>query len=297
MKPTTNIIFPALPGGQPSSAWDREATAAYEAGFGISLVSDPNEPGSIRFSNQTSKHIYRGWIVKPAYYQEMDALVSNLLTSYDNYMWAYDFPKWYSVFTNHETPTSIIFPSEDVQRLGLEAIAKNMAERFPNKPFIIKDYHRTCKYEWFDACYIKDVSDTADSIRVMENFFRLRGRDYYGGLVFREFLSLKKLGDHPKVKMPLPIEFRTFFLHQKPITTFMYWEMDVPYPEGVVSPPEDWLESIGKKMVSPFVALDIAQSEDDKWWVIEVNDGGSAGWPEHLDATIFYDALYAGIGE
>lgn len=290
----TNIIFPALPGGQPSSTWEKEATAAKEAGFGISLVSDPNEPGDIRVSNQTSKHIYRGWIVSPSYYQELGKLVPNLLTSYDNYMWAYNFPEWYAALTN-ETPKSIIFPAEDVRRLGLDGIAKDMSNRFSGKSFIIKDYHRTCKYEWFDACFVRDVSDTADVIRVMGNFFLLRGRDFYGGLVFREFLSLKKLGTHPKVKMPLPIEFRTFFLHQKPINTFLYWEMDVPYPKDVVSPPQDWLEAMGKKMVSPFVACDIAQSDDDKWWIIEVNDGGSAGYPEHLDAKPFYNAMYAGM--
>jgi hypothetical protein len=293
---TTNIIFPAFPGGQPSSAFDKEAVAAKEVGFGISLVSDENEPGPIRVSNQKAdSYIYHGWLVKPAYYKELHQLVPNLLVSYDHYMWSYDFPRWYSIMAD-DTPKSVVFPAEAIQREGLEAVANDMAECFPGKSFIIKDYFRSCKHEWFDACFIKDVSDTADCMRVMGNFFHLRGRDFYGGLVFREFLLLKKLGMHPKVKMPLPIEYRTFFLHQKPITSFMYWEHEYgAYPDDVVSPPQDWLEALGKKMVSPFVALDTAQSEDGKWWLIEVNDGGIAGWPEHLDPKQLYSSIYAAL--
>jgi hypothetical protein len=126
----------------------------------------------------------------------------------------------------------------------------------------------------------------------MTNFFNLQGRDFFGGLVFREFLQLKKLGTHPKSGMPLPVEFRTFFLHQKPILTTPYWDNDILYPEVVEAPPTAWLESIGEKMLSPFVALDIAQDENDNWWVIEVNDGGSAGYPDSVNSKEFYQTLY-----
>lgn len=298
-----NAIFPAFPGARKITPfWEKEYVAAKEAGFKVGVVKDHNDDGPIRltaswdFLGFGDVYLYRGWIIKPDYYQQMCQAVGNdgMLTKYDDYLWSFEFPKWYQVFINHETPSSITFSGEDIQKLGLQGIAEQVSKQ-GSKPMIIKDWLKSRKHEWFDACFIKDVSDVAESIRVMSNFFTLQGRDFYGGLVFREFLSLKKLGIHPKSGMPLPIEFRTFFLHQQPMITTMYWDNDIPYPTGVETPPQDWLQNIGKKMVSPFVALDIAQSEDGKWWVIEVNDGGTAGYPDHLDPKEFYDLLYKGL--
>lgn len=300
-----NVIFPALPGSRKIDPfWEKEAEAAKEAGFGVCTVTDPNELGPIRVfypgwsgvSPPPDAYLYRGWIVKPNYYQELYTTLSGkLLNGFHNYMWSYNFPKWYDVFLDQETPSSFVYSAEQIVGMGLEAIAKEVSQRVGAKPLILKDYLKSRKHEWLDACFIPDASDTPNVIRVMTNFFDLQGRDFYGGLVFREYLALKKLGVHPKSGMPLPVEFRTFFLNQKPMVTAMYWDNDVPYPTDVESPPQAWLEEIGKKMQSPFVALDIAQSEDGKWWVIEVNDGGTAGYPEHLDSHEFYRLLYQGL--
>lgn len=288
-----NIIFPALPYSKDICPfWEKESLAAKAAGFGISLVKDQNEPGSITISNKADSYLYRGWIVKPAYYRDMcEAAVAPLLNTYDHYMTSYDFPKWFAHLSS-ESPESIIFPAEEVMALGLEEIASRIKQCVGKHPLVVKDYLKSRKHEWYEACFIKDASDTEDTLRVLKNFFRLQGRDFYGGLVFREFLSLKKLGKHPKSEMPVPLEFRTFFLHNKPMITTKYWQNDIAYPDGIESPPEDWLSTIGEKLISPFVALDIAQTEDGKWYVIEVNDGGSAGYPEHLDSKEFYRLLF-----
>lgn len=292
-----NVIFPAMPGyKQIDPFWEKESEAAKSAGFGISIITDSNQMGPVSISNKADSYLYRGWIVKPLYYQEMSVVATNaLLNSYDDYLWSFNFPEWYKAFTNHETPASFTFTGEEIQNLGLAGIAEQVSKQVELQPLIIKDWLKSRKHEWFDACFIKDSSDVTESIRVMSNFFNLQGRDFYGGLVFREFLSLKKLGKHPKSGMPLPIEYRTFFLNQEPMITSMYWNNDIAYPENVESPPQAWLQDIGKKMSSPFVALDIAQSEDGKWWVIEVNDGGTAGYPDNVDSKEFYSLLYKGL--
>lgn len=292
-----NVIFPALCGSRKIDPfWEKEAEAAKSVGFGVSIITDSHDVGPLSLSNRSESYLYRGWIVKPPYYQEMCATASQpLLTSYHNYLWSFNFPQWYKVFTEHESPASFTFTGDEIQNLGLTGIAEQVSKQVGAKPLILKDWLKSRKHEWFDACFIKDASDVTELVRVMSNFFTLQGRDFYGGLVFREFLSLKKLGSHPKSGMPLPIEFRTFFLNQKPMITSMYWNNDVEYPVGVESPPQAWLEEIGKKMVSPFVALDIAQSEDGKWWVIEVNDGGTAGYPDNIDSKEFYSLLYKGL--
>jgi ATP-grasp domain, R2K clade family 3 len=291
-----NIIFPAYPGAsrQLNPYFQKEAEAAKAAGFGISLVSDEATPGALTITNRSADtYIYRGWIVSPSYYQEMcQAAEQPLLVSYQDYMSSYNFPNWYAKFDTQDTPETLIIDAAQIVEQGIENVAQQVKQHFGSQPLVMKDYLKSLKHEWYDACYIKDASDDKEILRIMTNFFNLRGRDFVGGLVFRKFLALKRAGVHPKTRVPVPVEYRTFFLHGKPISNITYWE--VQYPEGTLPPPQDFLDRIGKKLISPFVGLDLAQGEDDKWWVIEVNDGGSAGYPDYMNSQDFYNSLYAG---
>src|ERR1019366_7377794 len=265
-----SIIFPAARQSQVIHPfWAEEAKAAEGAGFSVNTVTDPNDAGALRINGSGGESsIYRGWMVKPQYYKEMSSL-RPLLNDYDNLMWSYEFPKWYDVLKD-ETPHSLIIPGTEISDIGLQKIVEIVIEKCGTKSLILKDYLKSRKHEWFDACFIKDASDFEEVARIASNFFYLQGKDFYGGLVFRDFIPLKKLGFHPTTKMPIPIEFRTFFFNQKPFITSLYWNNDLEYPKDIEYPPQSWIESIGKKLTgSSFVALDIAQAEDDQWYVIE----------------------------
>lgn len=296
-----NIIFPAYPpfysGASPivDPVWKREAEAAEKIGFNISLLSESHfgSPLSVKNVEKDRVSLYRGWILKPPVYKDMSSSFElSLVNNYDNYLWSYEFPRWYQDTSKSETPYSFFYTAEEIQELGLKVLAQQVAERVGSKSLIIKDWLKSRKHEWYDACFIRDASDTIETIRIMSNFFKLQGRDFYGGLVFRDFLNLKKIGFHPKSRMPLPLEFRTFFFNGTPFFTIPYWGNDVAYPENMEFPPKDWLQSIGDSIRSPFVALDLAQDESSKWWIIEVNDGGSAGLPDHVNLQEFYSILY-----
>lgn len=296
-----NIIFPAYPAlpRKINPYFQTEADAAQSAGFGISVVSDENTPGAISITNRTAdSYIYRGWLVKPNYYQEMSELGKPLLNSHQDYMTSYELPRWYSNFTTEDTPESLILEADEIVKRGLEGVAQEVARYFDSdEPLMMKDFLKSLKYEWFDACFIKSASDTKEILRIMNNFFELRGKDFVGGLVFRKFLNLKRAGIHPKTRTPVPIEYRTFFLHQKPMATISIWEKEVgiDYAAEGAPPPQEFLEGVGSKIISPFVAVDLAKDVNDKWWLIEVNDGGAAGLPEHMDVNDFYQKLYRGI--
>jgi ATP-grasp domain, R2K clade family 3 len=296
-----NIIFPAYPDTprKLNPYFQAEVNAAQSAGFGISIASDETTSGGVRITNLTAQdYLYRGWLVKPAYYQEMSELVKPFLNSHQDYMSSYNFPNWYSHFTHQDTPESLIIKAEDIANNGLEWVVKQVQDYFQSDaPLMMKDFLKSLKYEWYDACLIKDGSDAKEIMRITTNFFQLRGRDFVGGLVYRKLLNLKRAGIHPKTRTPVPIEFRTFFVKQKPILTISIWEKEVgiDYRTEGVPPPQQFLESVGQKIISPFVAVDIAKTNDDKWWVIEVNDGGAAGLPEHMDYKEFYTKLFEGI--
>lgn len=299
---SVNIIFPAYPDvpNKLNPYFQAEETAAKKAGFGISIVSDESTSGPLRLSNRTAdSYIYRGWLVKPAYYQELEGEVAGrLLNNYDEYMSSYLLPNWYKGFTIDDTPESLIISADDIVKNGLEWVVQQVKDYFKSDaPLMMKDYLKSLKYEWYDACLIKDGSDAKEIMRITTNFFELRGRDFVGGLVYRKLLDLKRAGIHPKSRTPVPIEFRTFYLDQKPILTISVWEKEVniDYLEEGKLPPREFLESVGQKIISPFVAVDHARDVNNKEWVIEVNDGGAAGLPEHMDYQEFYDNLHRGI--
>jgi hypothetical protein len=245
-----NIVFPAQPGSTKNidSFWEKDAEAARSAGFGLSLISGTHFAGPVIITGTADRYIYRGWIVKPQAYREMtEATDESFLNSLDDYLWSFEFPRWYDALKT-DSPFSLIYEADSIVESGIQHIAKEMSQIAPShqiQSLILKDYLKSRKHEWFDACFIRDSSDEKEILRIMTNFFNLQGRDFYGGLVFREFLKLKQLGIHPKSRMPLPVEYRTFFFNQKPIFTVPYWDNDVPYQEKNFSPPEKWLEEIG----------------------------------------------------
>lgn len=294
-----NIIFPAYPDlpRKLNPYFQAEVDAAQSAGFGISIVSDENTSGPVRVTNLTAdSYLYRGWLVKPAYYQEMSELAKPLFNSYQDYMNSYHLPNWYAHFTNEDTPESLVIKADDITQNGLEWVVEQVQDYFKSDaPLMMKDFLKSLKYEWYDACLIKDGSDAKEIMRITTNFFELRGKDFVGGLVYRKLLGLKRSGVHPKTRTPVPVEYRTFFLNRKPMVTTSIWEMlGIDYGMEGNPPPQEFLEFVGQKIISPFVAVDLAKAVDDKWWVIEVNDGGAAGLPEHMDYKEFYQALYNG---
>lgn len=292
-----NIIFPSQFGHRTviNASYIKEAAAAKQVGFDITISSDMNMRGPLSLHDQKKNlSVYRGWVVKPQYYQELSQGVrGTLLNSCDQFMWSYDFPKWYQALES-ETPQSWVYPSKEVVESGIDMIAAEMCNKAGEigpKPLIVKDYIKSRKAEWWDAAYIADARVVGDIKRCLANFFQLMGREYYGGLVFRQFLPLIKIGDHPATAMPLPVEFRVWFVYGKVMSIMPYWNDVLSYPEKFEWPPQSWLSEIGDKLQSSFVALDIAQDVKGRWWVIEVNDGGMAGYPRTVKPEKFYGLL------
>ena len=59
-----------------------------------------------------------------------------------------------------------------------------------NGPYIVKDYVKSRKHEWYDACFIKNISDIANTTRVIRNFVERQGDSLVGGIVLRKFMGL-----------------------------------------------------------------------------------------------------------
>src|SRR5690606_39259124 len=159
---------------------------------------------------------------------------------------------------------------------------------FGDAPIIVKDYVKSQKHYWSEACFIPNASDRAAVERVVRRFLELQGRDLNVGLVFREVLQLKIAGTHPKSGMPLAAEVRTFWARGRCILHHRYWgdlaalDAELPLVE---------LEPAAARVPSSFFAMDVALRDDGEWAIVELGDGQVSGLPSETLAVSFYAAL------
>ena len=228
--------------------------------------------------------IYRGWMM-PAHMYELfyNLLLGKgiqLINSPKEYAKYHLLPGWYSDFEG-ATPFSIWNESRDI-RAALE-----LTEGLEGA-FVVKDYVKSRKHEWHDACFIKDISDKEDTFRVINNFINRQGSNLEGGVVLRKFESLKSMGRHKDSGMPISEEYRVFVFKGEILISDNYWsdneEVNISEDEYI------WIESISGKIESNFVTIDLARKTDGKLIIMEMGDGQVSGL-QQIDAYEFYRAF------
>lgn len=164
------------------------------------------------------------------------------------------------------------------EQVGMSEITPEVMQQFKNhksillktrktkmnywiSPYIVKDYVKSRKHEWYDACFIKNISDIANTTRVIRNFVERQGDSLVGGIVLRKFMGLHQIGFHERSGMPISEEYRIFVYAGKILIMDNYWteKEDVRLSDVEIS----WIECIAKKVRSNFVTIDIARKDDD----------------------------------
>lgn len=298
----TVVLFPSRPGtSEVDASFHDEMRAAVGAGFETALVDEGELAfgGDVRLSRMPHADgvaVYRGWLLRASHYQHLGEGVEKrgyqLLTPPGAYSSTYHLPEWYSAIEDTGlTPRSIWIPGT---HFDLAEVAALVEVTFGSSAVILKDYVKSRKHEWFEACFIPDARDTEAVQRVVRRFLELQDTFLVGGLVFREYWPTKRIGLHPKSRAPLANEHRLFVLHGKVFFSAPYWSV-VEY--GTSRPPEGFTAPVLSRGISPFFAVDVAEREDGGWFVVELNDGGSAGLPQPALADEFYRALAVALDE
>ncbi len=294
------IVFPSDPSApqQPALQYSREYTGAKKAGFQTGFVGT-----EIQFGGDASlfsktppmvpgSSLYRGWLLKPTYYgilsDALQLLGAPLIVGAEAYRDCYEFPRWYKhIFTSTAKSISIAGAPQD---FNIPYLASILAGTFGQSGVIVKDWIKSRKENWYDACYMPSAQDKAEVERVIGNFLAYMGETFTGGLVLREFRRYRKIGNHPKSGMPLSNEWRSFVAWGKVIYQCPYWDVDLT---GISAPPStSYVESAVQGIRSPFFAVDCAELEDGGWEIVEINVGESAGIPRYGDAETFYQCLW-----
>lgn len=284
------------------SVYEREAAAAEAAGLQYELVDyealvDEGDTAAavrkVKAAAHAESAVYRGWMLKPETYSRLyDALGAKgfqLVNTPQAYKHCHHFPESYSVIKEH-TPASVVVPLGD--GFGIEKVMRALAP-FGARPVVLKDYVKSRKHEWDEACYIPSASDRGAVEKVLGRFLELQGDDLNEGLVFREYVTFRPLTSHPKSGMPLTKEFRLFFFDGSLLYSLEYWE-EGDY--GGAAPPARLFEDVAREVKSRFFTMDVAEREDGEWMIVELGDAQVAGLPDNADVGQFYGALKERIG-
>lgn len=254
-----------------------------------SLVRDDDPARAVRRVAEQPRLVlaaYRGWMVTPAQYAGLyDALVARnirLINDPGQYRHAHHLPENYPVLEGY-TPRSVWMTGDlDIDRI-MTALAP-----LGDVPIIVKDFVKSRKHEWAEACFIPSASDRAAVGRVVGRFLELQDDGLNEGLVFREFIEFEPVGVHPKSGMPLTEEYRVFWLDGKPVFWAPYWA------EGVYrasEPPIEDFAGVAAAVRSRFFTMDMARRRDGGWMLVEIGDGQVSGLPRQSEADRFYEAL------
>lgn len=286
-----------LDGRKPDSAYESEVSAASTLGIDYSLfdyealVYEDNPAKATRkvtTATEAELAIYRGWMLKPEKYSQLYAALLKkgvrLINDPAAYRHCHYLPASYSVIEGC-TPKSVWMKVES--KPVIDQIMR-LLQPFGSKPLILKDFVKSRKHEWEEACYIPSASDQTAVEQVVHRFLELQGEDLNDGLVFREFVEFEPLTKHSKSGMPLIKEFRLFFLDHQPVFWTEYWE------EGDYSgltPPIEQFREVANAIQSHFFTMDIAKRLNGEWMIVELGDAQVAGLPENADVLSFYKAL------
>jgi len=150
--------------------------------------------------------------------------------------------------------------------------------------FFIKDHVKSIKTDKGVERLSKDISMLGLYSKVHE-FIEERGNLFTNGIVFKEFVDLKKTENGK------PFEWRAFFLYNKLID--MSVNMDAK-EKDIPKPPKEFVQNIGNILSkrSNFFTFDMAMTEQSRRWIVlETGDGGVSGLAVNSNPMAFYNNL------
>lgn len=276
--------------------FEKEQQAVKEVGWKSSLISfeelsSGNISSSVRYVQPADLMIpglYRGWMMTPEQYQQLyEVLLQKnirLINSPEEYRHCHYLPASYEKIKDI-TPLTRWLPIDPP--VDWEAVLAAV-EVFGDGPIIVKDFVKSEKHHWEEACFIPRASDQQKLQSVVNSFLELRGEGLNEGLVFRQYEELEFLTMHSQSGMPLTMEFRIFFVNRQVSQVCQYWG------EGAYGDSRPALTPFierAQNIQSNFFTMDIAKKKNGEWIIMELGDGQVAGLPSQTDCLQFYQSL------
>lgn len=218
--------------------------------------------------------LLRSWMLPSGQYAELEqALAAKgaaLITDAEQYRRAHELPGWHAAFA------TLTAPSVWVGGPDLPALA-DAAAALPAGAGIAKDFVKSAKHRFLEACYVPDVHDRSEVLRVAGALVALRERELQGGLVLRAHQQLTGS------------ETRSWWAAGR--CAALSAHPDTPQDLAASVPVERAAGAVAA-LGCPLICVDWAQDADGEWQVVEVGDGQVSDRPRTMTAA----ALIAVLG-
>ncbi|ABX05716.1 MAG TPA: hypothetical protein DEF47_05585 [Herpetosiphon sp.] len=292
------ILFPAEPFNLPhvDAAYAAEVAASAQLRLAWAVIDlEALFDGAIKqalrrvpVASAPTLAIYRGWMLSLAQYQQLAQGLAaknyQLINDPAAYAACHHLPNVLPLLGD-QTPASLVFPQS--QGLDAASIAAQAAVYFNQQALIIKDYVKSRKHEWYEACFIPNASDQAQSARVIQTFIERQAEALVGGVVLRAWHPLQIWQTHQQSGLALAYEYRSFWLDGTLLWATPYWDHQPSQPTP------DWSRytALAQQIQSRFWTLDLALTQTGDWLIIELGDAQVSGLPDHADAQELLQAL------
>lgn len=258
---------------RPDPHFAPQAAAARDLGAGVALIDHDAllaghaDDAVRRVPRDLGPAWYRGWMMPVAVHAELAAALARrgtrLCTTPPLYRAAHELPGWYGTFTTVTPPSRHRACAPN--RPPAPAVLAELAAELPAGPGIVKDFVKSRKHDWDQACFLPDLADTDAVHRVVRRFVDLQDDDLAGGIVLRAFEDFDRTAG----------EARVWWLDGEPVLT-------TPHPDTptlLPRPDLDGIRPLVRALGCRFVTTDLARRTDGVWRVIEVGDGQVSDLP------------------
>ncbi|MEK0447925.1 MAG: hypothetical protein RL088_193 [Verrucomicrobiota bacterium] len=285
------ILFPKDPihPSKPDPDYATEFEAAANAGFRCALFSlEALRAGDARSSlapcavaTESGEWLtHRCWMMSDSLYATLHAGLVELgyapQVSPDAYAEAHYLPLAFTSLSPHTADSRWMEGRDEESAWRLFRDLESDA--------IIKDWVKSAKHRWRDACFIPAGTTRERFGEIFQNFLAARGALFEKGIVFRRFHHLAQLCEDMKGQ-PVHEEYRMFFFRGELLAV-----TSVQGDEGPMAQIDKWT-SIARKFASPFVTIDVAREVSGGWLIIESGDAGVSGLPVSIEPEHFFRSL------
>jgi hypothetical protein len=279
---TLTVLFCADPLNprRTDSHFAREAATVNAGGGTVALIDhDALQHGDAATSvRRVPKDLgpawYRGWMVTAAEYAALAKALKDrgttLLTLPEDYRRAHELPGWHDTFAGL-TPHSVWLPLPPGTPPTEERLHE-LVRPLTDGPAVVKDYVKSRKREWHEACFVPDVRDTHGLHRIVARMVELQNGFLAGGVVIREYERYE--GD----------EARIWWVDGEPALVGPHPDTPETYPEPVLDPVRPAVRTFGCR----FITTDLARDAGGRWRVVEVGDGQVSDLPVSADPADLY---------
>lgn len=159
--------------------------------------------------------------------------------------------------------------------------------------YVVKGRTNSRKHQWNGKMFVKTRKEAIElALELEQNDPLVREQ----GFVVRKFEPLKVF-EYGINGLPFSNEWRCFFYKEQLLSIGYYWTVAQNIPTKESLPPEAY--AIAQKAASilsqrvDFFVVDIAETADGRWIVIEVNDGQMSGLSDNNPETLYQNLANA----